>query len=147
MKISWGYKITILYVGFVGLIVCMVSMAMRQKVDLVSKDYYDQELKFQDKINKSNAANALAEPLTWEVRQGSILFRFPSQFAGKKISGNVYFFRPSDANMDKTISLPISTSLEKDISTRQLARGLYKIQVDWEVDKEAYYNEGIIQIN
>lgn len=146
MRISWGIKITVLYIGFVILTLSLVTMAMRQNVDLVSKDYYEQELKFQDKINKSNRAAALKEPLSWEVKQGSLLLKFPEQFKGRKISGSVYFFRPSDAAMDKTIPLAADTLL-LSIPIAQLKRGLYKMQINWEVNKEEYYNEGIIQIN
>ncbi|MDF2438686.1 MAG: hypothetical protein K0Q95_3062 [Bacteroidota bacterium] len=147
MKISWGYKITILYVGFVGLIVCMVSMAMRQKVDLVSKDYYEQELNFQDKINKTNRSNELSEPLRWELKQDALQLKFPAQFKAQKIAASVYFFRPSDSSMDKTIPLSADSSLVRNISTEKMQRGLYKIQINWNVGKEEYYNEGIIQIN
>lgn len=146
MRINWGIKIAGLYIGFVILILSLVSMAMHQNVDLVSKDYYEQELKFQDKINKSNRAHSLKEPLSWEVRSGSLLLKFPEQFHGQKISGTIYFFRPSDAAMDKTIPLSDDTLL-LNISTVQLKRGLYKMQINWEVNKEEYFNEGIIQIN
>lgn len=142
---NWGIKITVLYVGFVILILSLVSMAMHQNVDLVSKDYYEQELKFQDKIDKGNRTNALKEPLTWEIKHGSLLLKFPEQFKGKKISGSIYFFRPSDETMDKTIPLSADT-LQLNIPTNQLKKGLYKMQINWEANKEEYYNEGIIQI-
>ncbi len=147
MKISWGYKITILYAGFVALIICMVTLAMRQKVDLVSKDYYEQELQFQEKINKTNRANALEESLTWEIQSGELKLNFPCQFNKQIISGSVYFFRPSDDSMDKTITIPADTLLVKKINTLQLKKGAYKMQVSWEVNKVEYYNEGIIYIN
>ena len=147
MKISWSIKITVLYVGFVILILSLVSMAMRQKVDLVSKDYYEQELNYQNKIDKTNRTRSLKEPLSWEVKQSKLTLKFPEQFNGQKISGSIYFFRPSDAAMDKTIAIPTDTSSVRNISTNQLKKGLYKMQVSWEVNKEEYYNEGIIQIN
>jgi len=147
MKISWGIKIAGLYVGFVILILSLVSMAMRQNVDLVSKDYYEQELNYQDKIDKTNRSRSLKEPLSWEVKQGVLALKFPEQFKGQKINGSIYFFRPSDAAMDKTIPISADTSSVRDISTTQLKKGLYKMQVSWEVNKEEYYNEGIIQIN
>ncbi len=144
---NWGFKITILYVGFVALILSMVSMAMRQKVDLVSKDYYEQELKYQDKIDRKNRTHSLKEPLSWEVKQGTLVLKFPGEFNGEKINGSIYFFRPSDAAMDKTIPVTTDTSVVLNISTNQLKKGLYKMQISWEVNKEEYYNEGIIQIN
>ncbi len=146
MKISWGIKITILYTGFVLLILTLVSMAMNQKVDLVAKDYYEQEINYQDKINKGNRTNALKEALTWEVQQGALVLKFPEQFAGQKIAGSIYFFRPSDAALDKTIPLSAETLLQS-IPTNELKKGLYKIQINWVVNTEEYYNEGIIKIN
>lgn len=145
MKISWGIKIAGLYIGFVILILTLVSMAVRQNVDLVSKDYYEQELKFQNKIDKVNLTRSLKEQVSWEVKQESLYLKFPEQFKGKKINGSIYFFRPSDAAYDKKISLSTDT-IVLDIPTAQLKTGLYKMQLDWKVDNNEYYNEGVIQI-
>jgi len=40
---NWGLKITLLYVGFVAMILTLVFKASGEKVDLVTKDYYAQE--------------------------------------------------------------------------------------------------------
>lgn len=144
---NWGFKITILYTGFVLLILSMVGLTMREKVDLVAQDYYEQELKYQNKIDKLNRTSSLAYPLTWEVKPGELILKFPTQIKGEAVNGNIYFFRPSDANLDKTIPIPTDTSGIKRISTRELKKGLYKMQVSWEANKEEYYTEGIIQIN
>ena len=143
---SWGYKIAILYGGFVILIVSMVSLTMREKIDLVSPDYYDQELKYQGKIDKMNLTLSLKDQLTWEVKQDELILNFPEQFKDLKISGSIYFFRPSDSALDKTIPLPADTKGIQRISTKQLKSGLYKMQVSWLIDKAEYFNEGIIQI-
>ncbi len=144
---NWGLKITLLYVSFVLLILGMVGLAMHEKMDLVANDYYEQELNYQNKINTVNHTRALGESLTWEVKKNTLELTFPEQFKEKKISGNVYFFRPSDATMDKTIAIPTDTARIQNISTSQLKKGVYKMQISWEVNKEKYYNEGIVQIN
>ncbi len=147
MKISWGIKITAVYIGFVVFILCMVMMAMRQNVELVSTDYYEQELKFQEKINKAKRSNELKDPLTWVVEEDQILLKIPSQFSGQEVKGNIYFFRPSDATLDKNIPIQPDTNTIKTISLEKLKKGLYKMQINWEVNKIEYYNEGIIQVN
>jgi hypothetical protein len=147
MKISWGIKITVLYLGFVALTISLVTMSIREKVDLVSKDYYEQELQFQDKIDRTTRSGELKEPLTWEVKKNELMLKFPAQFIGQKITGSIYFFRPSDASLDKTISIPADASSIKNISTHELKAGLYKMQINWEVNDVEYYNEGIIQVN
>jgi hypothetical protein len=144
---SWGIKITILYIGFILLILTLVGMSMRQKVDLVAVDYYEQELKFQEKIDHSLQSNELKEPLTWNVAQEQFVLNFPAQFDGKQIKGEVFFLRPSDKSLDKKIGIPINNSLSKVISTKELEKGVYKIEISWEVLEVKYYNEGIIRIN
>jgi nitrogen fixation protein FixH len=143
---SWGVKITLLYSGFVLLIVIMVSMSMSQKVDLVSKDYYEQELQFQDKINQMDRTKALSEQLSLQVQNDELVLDFPDQFKGQQTSGKVFFFRPSDAVLDKNIKIQADTLNTKGISIKSLKKGLYKMQVNWEVENIQYYNEGFIQI-
>ena len=147
MKINWGLKIALLYIGFVIFIISMVSMAIYQQVDLVSKDYYEQELQYQNKINMQNRTNALSEQLTWEVKRQSVTFTFPKEFEKEEIKGTVYFFRPSDAKMDTTISFSSPHTHRLDIATDQLKKGVYKMQVSWEVNNEKFYNEGILKFN
>jgi hypothetical protein len=143
---SWGIRISILYLAFVALILTMVGMTMREKEDLESKDYYAQEIKYQSKIDLINRTDSLKEPSTWAVIPGSISLKFPKQFQGENISGSVDLIRPSDASVDKTIPILKDTSRSRNISTEKLKKGVYKIKINWKADKKEYYNEGIIQI-
>lgn len=125
----------------------MVALTMREKVDLVSKDYYEQELKYQDKIDKVNRTNALKGSLTWKIKTDSLILEVAEQFKAEKISGSIFLFRPSDASLDKTIPIEMNASGIQLISTDRLKKGIYKMQVSWEAKGEEYYNEGIIQVN
>lgn len=135
-----------LYTGFVLLIATMVSMSISQKVDLVSKDYYEQELQFQNKINLMDRTRLLSEQLSWQVQNDELVLDFPDQFKGQQTSGKVFFFRPSDAVLDKNFELQTDTLNTKSMSIKKLKSGLYKIQINWEVENIQYYNEGFIQI-
>jgi hypothetical protein len=143
---SWGVRITMLYTGFVLLIATMVSLSISQKVDLVSKDYYEQELQFQNKINLMDRTKLLSEQLSWQVQNDELALDFPDQFKGQQTSGKVFFFRPSDAVLDKNFELQTDTLNTKSMSIKKLKSGLYKIQINWEVENIQYYNEGFIQI-
>lgn len=143
---SWGIKIICLYTGFVGLIVTMVSLSMREKVDLVTEDYYQQELDYQGRINTIARTQQLKEQLTWETMPGELVLHIPESFTKSGVSGNVFFFRPSDKRLDKTIAIPAGTGPERFIPLTQLQSGLYNIQISWTAGGTDYYNEGIIQI-
>lgn len=147
MQVSWGIKITFLYLGFVMLILIMVTMAMQQKMDLVADDYYEQELHYQERIDKQKRTNELSEQLSWEVSNGKLKIKFPQQFKSQLITGKIHFFRPSDSRLDKNIFIPADASLIKSIEINDFKKGAYKIQFDWQVNKVKYYNEGFIQFN
>ena len=56
MKFNWGHKILGIYFVFITGIAFMVVMSSRQKIDLVTPDYYAEEIKFQEKIDEKNNA-------------------------------------------------------------------------------------------
>jgi hypothetical protein len=143
---NWGIRITVLYLGFVALIMSLVFLSMNQKMDLETNEYYEKELHYQDRINTIDRTQALEEPLSWEIDQQTLALQFPSLMRGKTTSGSIYFLRPSDAALDKTFKLPADTALGRNIPLESLRKGVYKLQIDWEADGEQYYNEGTIRI-
>ncbi len=147
MKLSWGTRIFFLYTGFVVMIVFFVFRAMSQKIDLVAPDYYAQELKYQDKLDRMNRANALAQPLSWKIENGSVKMVFPAEFNGKAMKGDIVFFRPSDKTKDVSVAVAPSANGEQLISSEKLSSGLYRVQVGWEADGVTYFKEGVIVLN
>lgn len=146
IKLSWGAKIASLYIGFVILIITMVTISMNQKIDLVSKDYYEQELAYQNKIDETNNANALSETVKYELQDAHIAFQFPKEFIEKKVSGNVFFFRPSDASKDYNQTIALNENAECFVKYSALSKGMYKVKISWSADNKNYYNEQIIVI-
>lgn len=140
---NWGYRITLLYVGFVAMIITMVSLTMREKVDLVDKNYYQKELEFQSKLDKMNRANALEEKMNWRVSNDAVVFTFPEG----EIGGTILFFRPSDSAKDRKFTIQADETGKQTISKKELASGLYKVEVDWSNSGQTYFNEGMITIN
>ena len=63
---SWGWKIVVLYGLFVMMTLSMVFYFMGHDVDLVAKDYYRQEIEYQDQIDKIENARSLKEPIDLE---------------------------------------------------------------------------------
>ena len=54
MKLNWGHYIVIGFIGFVILILFMVFRSYQHNNDLVSEDYYAEEIAFQDVIDKKS---------------------------------------------------------------------------------------------
>lgn len=144
--ISWGTKIASLYIGFVALIIFMVSFSMSQKIELVSPDYYAKELKYQDKINEMNNANALTEQVNHTITTAGIKIQFPSLFTNKNVKGEIVFFCPSDASKDYKTSLALNANGTQIIAASLLQNGMYKMQLSWTADNKNYFTEETIVI-
>jgi len=146
MKLNWGAGIAILYSGFVAMILVLVSMSASQKIDLVTDNYYAEELQFQDKINKSERAKALEDPLKWEVDEKGILIHYPKSFSEKNLSGKVNLYCPSDDSKDLHFQVSTKNNIQF-IASSEIPDGRYYLQIDWKNGEDTYWNEDLIVIN
>lgn len=141
MKLNWGYRVAILYLGFAGLIIYFVTRSMNEKIDLVAPDYYAQELKYQDKIESTVNNNNLDQPLSIDYMDAGISVYFPKELEGKKITGSILLFRPSDKSQDKTYEVQPNKDLTQLIPSADLAKGMYRVKVEFEAEGKNYYSE------
>lgn len=143
---NWGLKITFLYLGFVALILTMVFTTMNHKIDLVSKDYYQQELKYQDRIVALNNNNRLDSSFTYTIGKNQVAIQCPGAMRTARLSGEIIFFRPSDADKDFKVPMQFDTNGVQVISGAKLCRGLYKMQFSWRMGSSDYFKEEVIFI-
>lgn len=143
---NFGVKITILYMSFVGMILTLVFMCFGQKVELESKDYYAQELKFQDKIDAINNEKNLKGSINYQVNGNEIILIADSSLQTDGLTGTINFFRPSDSSKD--ISLKMNFKNGKQVlNTRALLHGTYKMQLTWRANNANYFKEEVVFIN
>lgn len=148
MKIfNWGHKITILYLGFVALILSLVFMSLNQDVDLVSKDYYEKELKYQSKIEQMKNLNELGEDVSTEQNKNEIIVTFPKSQLNQEVSGSIHFYNPSDSKKDFVTEIKTDESKKQTISKTLLNKGYYKMQIEWKANQKEFYSENKLVIN
>jgi hypothetical protein len=140
MKLSWGYLITSGYFVFVIGIGFLVYKASSQKFDLVTKDYYEQELKYQHVIDESANTAKLSAPLVIERSGDQLQIGFPAEMKGKKKTIDFYLYYPADARKDfrKTIETKDNDLLQP---LPAAMKGQYQLKLSWEVEGVKYYFE------
>lgn len=145
-KFNWGWKIALLYSGFVFFMLFLGYKASNEKVELVSDNYYDEELKYQNHIDKIQLTDSLKAGPQWQVNGSNIAIVFPQSQIGNSISGSVHFYCPADAKRDFTV--PFATSPQKQlcITSGKLKHGTYKMQIDWKQGKADFYTEGVVTV-
>ncbi|HJS55658.1 MAG TPA: FixH family protein [Chitinophagaceae bacterium] len=140
MKLSWGYIITFAYLAFVGGIGFLVYKATNEKYDLVTKDYYDQELKYQEIIDQSTNTARLSGPLIIEKRAGELKIKFPRELNNKAKKIDFYLYYPADAKKDFRKSFELNENELVQALPAGL-RGMYELKLSWDVDGVKYYYE------
>jgi len=140
MKISWGYKITVVYILFVAGILFLVFKASNENIDLVTKDYYGEELKYQQVIDQSENYAKLSNGLTVEKTTEGLKIKFPEEMKGKKMKVDFYLYYPADSKKDFRINfdtneLDYTQPLPKDFT------GMYEFRCTWQADSLKYFNK------
>ncbi len=144
---NFGGKIVVLYLSFVGLILTLVFMSYGQKVELVSTDYYAQEINFQQKINATNNEKSLAgASITHSINGNSVILKIDSALLSNDFNGTVTFFRPSDSSKDVQVKMNFVNN-EQIIEAKELIHGAYKLQLSWTSNQKNYFKEEVIFIN
>lgn len=70
---DWGKGILLTIIGFVVLIMTMVMISVRMDgIELVTENYYEEEIRYQDRIDESNSASALdREVISYDTQSKS----------------------------------------------------------------------------
>jgi len=147
MKINWGTGIVIAFISFIGFIlnfVTTMSTNKQYKHDLVTEEYYKEELQYQNEINKLKNAKTLNTNIVYSKTNEGILIQFPKGFDIEKITGKISLYRPSNKQLDfeTTISLSKTYLLIPD---KRLVDGRWDIKIDWQYNGKNYlYKKSII---
>lgn len=143
---SWGIKITVLYTGFVILIAGMVIISSTNTSELVSKDYYEQELNYQQRIDALSNEKKLKASIGYQLMDTVIILRLPDVDIAGDFKGEVLFFRPSDSSKDLKLELAFDKSGGQMIPKKILQKGVYKMCLSWRNNAISYYKETMITI-
>lgn len=140
MKINWGTGIVIAFVLFISFIMYfVVNMIVNDKYDhdLVTENYYQEELKHQEEIDKLKNAKVLEHNVSWEKTENGLEIKFPENLVANKITGKVFLYRPSNQKLDSETTISLSDNIML-IPKQKLLDGRWNIIVDWQYNGVSY---------
>lgn len=76
---NWGHKIIIVFILFAAGILTLVTKSMHTRIDMVTPDYYAEELKYQQVIDGRREAQSLSAPVSINQSVQSIGVLFPAE--------------------------------------------------------------------
>ena len=140
MKINWGTAIVIAMISFIVFILTFVyrSAVMDEyQHELVSEDYYGDELHYQEEIDKINNASKLEVNVSLARSEEGLIIRFPEAMKTENITGTISLQRPSNKSLDLFMPIELSNS-DLLIPDQKLASGKYILVVDWKYENSEY---------
>ena len=146
-KISWGTGIVIAFVIFMGGITTIAVYLMNQDVNLVADDYYDQEIKYQQQIDRIKRTKKLDTKNIITFNGTTVNVTIPKSLLKSNLTGEIYFYRPSDENSDIKIPLHTDSLGLQVVPVSSLEKGLWTVKVNWLTSEIEYFVEKRIFIN
>jgi hypothetical protein len=144
MKISWGIKIILSFVIFATGIIIMVAISMSRTTDLVSENYYEQEIKYQDQIDVLKRSAELDKSISLSFTGNAVILKTDYS---KKLEGEIHFYRTSNAARDFVIPFNADSPGEQNIPASNLEKGLWRIKLNLNDGKEKFFVEKSIFID
>lgn len=138
---SWGNKLLLTFIVFAGMMSYMVYRCVQTPIDLVAKEYYRDELAYQQVIDSRKQADALKGRVTLHQDAEAILLSLPEEMKHRSVTGTVLFYCPADAAKDRAVDLSVGQDAEQLIPIRILQPGHYLVKISWRCGNVDYFTE------
>jgi len=137
---NWGNKLILVFILFAVLMSVLVYKSVNTRYDLVSKDYYKDELRYQDKIDgMANAAKV--SDVTVSQDSNNVIVDFPKELNGYKTEGEAWFYCATDDVKDKKIALQVDANGRQTFPKNQLSKTNYLLKLSWKIGNSNYFAE------
>lgn len=137
-KFNWGWGILISIIVFLLIMAALIIFSMSKEVDLVTKDYYKNELEYQTQIDKTNESLKLNKEVNLSQNENGLVISFPDSV---NIEGELNFYRPSDYKLDFSIPINLLEGNKLSVSKNKFVKGYWKVKISWRENEKDFYSE------
>lgn len=142
----WPWALIAFFVTLLGAIVSFVVFAVRQDLELVRPDYYEQELHHDQQMQRVRRTKGVAGAITLSASGDRIVIELSPDHALRRTAGDIRLYRPSDSHLDRGIELAPGADGRQTLETRGMRPGLWRVRVAWTVDGAEYFREATVVI-
>lgn len=147
MTFNFGHKLLGVFILFGILMFYLVYQSLHTNFELVSKDYYKDELAYQQVIDATRNANELASRSSITQSGQEIMVQLPAEMANQSVSGTIYFYCAADSRKDRTIALHPSAGGQQVVTVgKDLVPAAYRVQLKWTANEKTYFQDSYIDV-
>ena len=114
---------------------------MNQDVQMISDNYYEQELKFQETIDAKHNADQYSEGFSITHQVNSLLLEIPVELSEEAENAQVIFYCISNSENDQMIKLEKNLTGKYIIPTNSWARSNYNAKISFKAGDKKFYRE------
>jgi len=144
----WPIGITAFFLLAICGVITFISWAVHQNVDLVSRDYYQDEVLYQQQIDNLKRTHQLGGEVSAsynrEAREIAVTLPMTHSL---KASGTIKLYRPSDASLDYSVPLLLKPDGTQKIRAADLRPGLWKVRIQWSAAGQDYFFDQSVVID
>jgi nitrogen fixation protein FixH len=137
----WPLGIIAAFVIFISGTVGLIVMASSQKTDLISPNYYEQEIKYQGRIDSLARTEQLGSraKIAFDAQHRRITISVPAEHVRSGLAGKIQLYRPSAPGLDRQFTLEPDSQGMQFIDAATLPRGFWKVRVSWTVEGREFF--------
>ncbi|WP_042720412.1 FixH family protein [Flavobacterium sp. B17] len=139
-KFSWGHGVVIALAAFMIFILSMLFLFPngQKNSEMVTDNYYEEELKYQDVIDAKKRADELQEKPVYSQDKSGIKITFPKDYDNSNTTVKFVLNRTDDQNLDIHKSVQLDAGKSFLIPGQVLKMGNYTLRLNWTKDKIDY---------
>jgi len=137
---SWGHGVVIALLAFIVFILSMMFLFPngQKNSEMVTDNYYEEELQYQDVIDAKKRADDLPEKPTYSQNANGIKISFPKDYNNSNTTVKFVLNRTDDQNLDIKKSEQLDANQSILVPAQVLKMGNYTLRLMWTKDKTDY---------
>ncbi len=143
---NWGNKLLLAFIVFGTGMFYLVYRSVNTDYQLVEKDYYKSELRYQEVIDGASRANALDSSVKLVTIDGAVRLQLPTEMKNKKVTGELWFYCSYNEKNDKKIVLDVDEHAMQEFRQGFISPGNYTVKINWNTDGKNYYAEKLLTV-
>lgn len=147
MKFNWATGLTIFFIIFVGTLIFVVYQSRQVHDSLVVKDYYEEDINYQQHYDKKqNTADLAVKVITeYNKEKKEVIFTFPIDSISS-ISGKILLYNPYSEYSDQKFDFDLGKDSVYKLPVDNVKAGKWKLKIDWKRGDKEYYQEEVVVI-
>lgn len=145
-KLHWGHGLAIALGCFILFILFLIFIFPigKQNADMISNNYYEEELEYQKIIDAKDNAAKLEQLPAYKATSEGMLNTFPESIKTDENKVNFILFRTDDSNLDVKKEIVLQHNLFL-IPKKVISKGSYTLKLKWTQNKKPYQIDYDIQ--